>query len=117
METIRMAATGNGSAKNISPVPGAELVADAEAELSAFFAAVQGRWGSSLAGVAAGLWLHVFGSTEISTCDPRHDLRKITINSAGLLAAQIAQQRKCESLPALGAASKFSLPPVRVSLH
>lgn len=67
--------------------------AAAEAELSAFYAAVKMCYGTSWANAAADFWLQAFASANI---DPRAlagELRKITIDAACSLACAIQFQR------------------------
>jgi hypothetical protein len=61
------------------------LAAAAEAELSAFYAAVKMCYGTPWANAAADLWLQAFASTKIDPFALTDELRKITIAAAALL--------------------------------
>jgi len=70
-----------------------ELAAAAEAELSAFYAAVKMCYGASWANAAADFWLRAFASPNIDPCALAGELRKITIDAACSLACAIQFQR------------------------
>ncbi len=86
MHTEMMTAQPGSSTNGLSCSPCPELAVATEAELSAFYAAVQSCNDTTTADTAADLWLKIFASTEIDPCSPKRELRKITIAAAAHLA-------------------------------
>jgi hypothetical protein len=89
----QLTAALDNPASGESCTPYEELAAAAEAELSAFYAAVRTCYGPSWANAAADFWLRAFASANIDPCALAGELRKITIAAACSLACAIRFQR------------------------
>lgn len=80
-------------AKVCTCAPQAASIA-AEAELSAFYHAVRADYGTEHAAVATEHWLRVLATAPIDRNDLKSSFRKITVQAATLLAADVAQQKQ-----------------------